>query len=468
MEYKNTAVKKTVYGFYDRYISEGNTPEKAIELTIHALQCYFSASNKTNEQAEKKDIYQKTIFHQFIQQAKDQTLVKRFPSARTQLLSNSIVQTNFKYFTSVDPDSGDRQVIFALQKLINQKSYDGFTRSEHARQNIQDNFSPAELEHFILFEYIDEALLERQQTVADTMAKQAGPKVKNLNINPTAFNHCREDILKNQQISFARQNYSLENMQASIDVGRNRRNQEDAVLLLTHPDNPKFKLLLVADGCGGHGGGEIASNYVATQMMQWFEQLDPRFYEPQYTEQLQQAYNEALYVISNNLEKEHPGCLSTYVGAIVNKTNTILSNIGDSRAYACCNGQLVQVSKDHSFAYQKWETKEIPDKDAIRFHRKSNLITNSMGRMSQAPYSTTFPNNAYQTLLLFSDGVTDCLSDEQIKAITASTPKHELAKALVDVALTTDSHRRFNSPDYVETIRGGKDNTTAAVIDNER
>ena len=82
-----------------------------------------------------------------------------------------------------------------------------------------------------------------------------------------------------------------------------------------------------------------------------------------------------------------------------------------------------------------------------------------------------FLNNSYKSLMLFSDGVTDCLSDAQLMAITKSTSPKDLAKAIVDKALTTESKLEDSKlgewyNDYDLVIPAGKDNTTAAVYHN--
>ena len=78
---------------------------------------------------------------------------------------------------------------------------------------------------------------------------------------------------------------------------------------------------------------------------------------------------------------------------------------------------------------------------------------------------TSKDNDSYDKLLLLSDGVTDCLSDNQIMAITKNTPRDKIAAALVDAANTIDSHReRKNDSAYYDDILAGKDNTTAAVF----
>ena len=85
--------------------------------------------------------------------------------------------------------------------------------------------------------------------------------------------------------------------------------------------------------------------------------------------------------------------------------------------------------------------------------------------MKPNPSILTIPND-YDVLILVSDGVSDCMSEKDIMAITEQTPRDEIAKKLVEFALENNSEIRQalkGNPNYNESVKGGKDNTTAAV-----
>ena len=82
-----------------------------------------------------------------------------------------------------------------------------------------------------------------------------------------------------------------------------RKNQEDAGIIMVHPSNPKFKLMVVADGMGGHSGGETASATVISQIKDWFEkEVDPEYYEK--PEALQEMLKEKILEISKTIDSE--------------------------------------------------------------------------------------------------------------------------------------------------------------------
>ena len=105
----------------------------------------------------------------------------------------------------------------------------------------------------------------------------------------------------------------------------------------------------------------------------------------------------------------------------------------------------------------------------MRFHYESNKVTQCLGMdetyKKMVPNIYFIDNSDYDTLILVSDGVTDCLSDDQIMIITTKTSREEIAKALVKSALENDSYRNTKNQEkeFVRTIYAGKDNTTAAV-----
>lgn len=257
---------------------------------------------------------------------------------------------------------------------------------------------------------------------------------------------------------------------ASTRIGKKRDNQEDAVVIMKYPANPKYKMIVVADGVGGNEKGEEASYITVTQIKEWFNTLEVSDFSNEDT--LVAKLGQKLNSISQQICKLKCNAGTTFVCAIVAKNNTVIVNVGDSRAYVVNGNNFKQISKDDSIGEKLYEGGNIKTRDDIRFHINGNVITEWLGQESAIkPNVKTIPNDAYDAVLLFSDGVTDCLSDNQIYAITKKTNHKELAKVIVNNAINTDSKRakRGDKTDmaYYEEIKGGKDNTTAAVYINK-
>jgi protein phosphatase len=282
-------------------------------------------------------------------------------------------------------------------------------------------------------------------------------KCKSAIASGVRFGPCNKDIILDGQLY------------ASSQVG-NRENQEDAVLLAKHPLNEQFKMLVVADGMGGYDNGEFASDLVVNKIGEWFKNLDLKCYSDQ--RELQSKFREILNKLNKEVAQKYNGAGSTFVGAIVGKNETIIANVGDSRAYISKRGSLEQVTKDQSVCYDYLEKGIIERKDDIRFHRESNKIKEYIG-IPEGNVDIDFykvNNKDYDTLLLFSDGVTDCLSDDKIKAFTRDTSGKELARTIANAATRTQSEIRpelAGNDQYHRRIPAGKDNATAAVYSKD-
>ena len=269
-------------------------------------------------------------------------------------------------------------------------------------------------------------------------------------------------------------NIELDEMQASTDIGKIRENQEDAILLIKDSKNPKFKMMAVADGVGGVNYGEVASHVIIKELKEWFENLSEDEKKCFYTgiEGLKEnLLNEIKSKIHPEVQKETFDIGgSTLVCAIVGEKNTLVANVGDSRAYIVKNGKLTQVSREDTVAQENLEKGKTPNKEAARFDGEAHCITQCIGMSRNAlihPNVKIIDNKDYDMLLLFTDGVTDCLSDEDIAVACRTTDKKELANKIVEKAIRHDSIRPEEYEDYNHLsqlyISGGKDNTTAAV-----
>lgn len=255
---------------------------------------------------------------------------------------------------------------------------------------------------------------------------------------------------------------------ATTMIGKVRENQEDAVLLVKDKDIQNFKMMVVADGMGGKQKGEIASHIIITKLKEWFESLNMEEKEKYFKDitSIEDNLKGKIQEVSFDVDWHLYGMGgATIVCAIIGNNNTIIANVGDSRAYIIKNGKLEQVTIDDAIVQEEYEMGNIPNKDAMRFHREVSGITQAVGMGIIDNIHTKILNNKnYDMLLLFSDGVTDCLSEEDIAVICNTTDRKGLAKTIAQKAVEHDSI----SPnvlyeeyvDYNLYVPGGKDNTT--------
>ena len=362
---------------------------------------------------------------------------------------------------------------------------------------------------------IVERMKREQIKYEQDLAKRSKPQyqVTNVRVNRELANICRDEIRAGVQIKRQneilqnnirngrtmqrpRRNYSVNNeLFATTDIGMVRQNQEDSVLILTHPSNPDYKMLVVADGVGGYEGGENASYETVYSMMDWFEHLDPKMMQEANKQELVNDWTRRLEKINSTIRSKYPRAGSTFVGAIVGEKSTSILSVGDSRAYMIDNNMdLRQLTVDDNIGYQNWnnhwgslyrESKSgrsrlvidrmidekdidrmLDEKDKVRFQRNSNVITGGLGLDYHVkPNVVSLSNSSYKTLMLLSDGVTDCISDKQLMSISRDSDPALLAQKVVDAALVNKSYRPEldKDPRYRSRITPGKDNATAAV-----
>lgn len=238
---------------------------------------------------------------------------------------------------------------------------------------------------------------------------------------------------------------------AATDVGRVRTVNEDAHLAAP-------PVYVVADGMGGHEGGDVASAIVAEE----FGLLADRGYEPSTAVD---AVRETLAacqrrILEYAVQQQHHGvdrrrsAGTTVVAALlVEEAGTpawLLVNLGDSRAYRFTGGVLEQVSTDHSLVQELVDAGQIT-REEMATHPERNVITRALGEglAGDADYFVV-PLADAERVLLCSDGVNGMLDDEAIGAVLAETSDpRDAADRLVAAAVAA----------------GGEDNATAVVVD---
>ena len=303
-------------------------------------------------------------------------------------------------------------------------------------------------------------------------------KIGKLRLFEKNISNCRSAIFSGATFEQSEGDIALTGgLYASSSKGKFRENQEDAVLLVRHPQDEEIKMMAIADGVGGESYGEVASHMAIDEMKRWFESIDTEQIEDM--EKLSLLIRQKIDEINWKIKTiKLPGInqppATTLVCAIIGKEQTIIANIGDSRAYIYKDRQIQQVTNDDTVAVvlESIDIKDEQQKDDLRFDKEAGVLVGGLGLnfgedfvTYSRPQTQVIDNSTYDVLLLFSDGVTDCLSDDQILAVTKHTKKSELAKKLVQKALNTNTKKRKGlvGEQYKDEILGGKDNTTAAV-----
>ncbi|MET0800135.1 MAG: Stp1/IreP family PP2C-type Ser/Thr phosphatase [Actinomycetota bacterium] len=219
------------------------------------------------------------------------------------------------------------------------------------------------------------------------------------------------------------------------DIGQVREGNEDSYLV-------EAPLYAVADGMGGHRGGEVASNLALDTIEAMFRAGDGTL-----ADQVRAA-NRAVH--ERSLQDRRVSGMGTTVTAVVVEDATVrLAHVGDSRAYLLRAGDLRQITADHTLVARMVTAGEISRQEAD-VHPHRNVLTRSIG--TEASVKVDEDDLALlddDRLLLCSDGLTDMVSEDQIKAILEAEP---------------DPQRAANRLVKAANRAGGVDNITALLL----
>ena len=231
---------------------------------------------------------------------------------------------------------------------------------------------------------------------------------------------------------------------ARTDVGMRRSANEDAYALV-----PELGLFLVADGMGGHLGGQRASHIASETTVAAMRRLAGR--PGSFTEKLRFCLAEANREIFETAQRkpELSGMGTTLVAVLASGGRLALLHVGDSRAYLIRRGRIRQLTDDHSLVAEMVRRREITPGDA-REHPHRHVLTRAVGvrRSVEGDLAELTPEDG-DLVVLCSDGLTGHVNDREIGAVSAQGRDLETACGdLVDLA----------------NDRGGDDNITVVIV----
>lgn len=209
-----------------------------------------------------------------------------------------------------------------------------------------------------------------------------------------------------------------------------------------------FPVFLVADGMGGQASGDVASALAVES----FRTLKGRALAT--VEGVEQSVERAFRAVRHEAAWHGAAGGTTLAGAVAvdvgGTAHWYVLNVGDSRTYLLDDGELQQVSVDHSVVQELVDAGAV-DREAARTHPQRHVITRAIGAGEEhAPDSWLLPAEPGQRLLVCSDGLSSELDDREIAGLLRATPSpSDAAASLVARALHA----------------GGRDNVTVVVVD---
>jgi PPM family protein phosphatase len=235
------------------------------------------------------------------------------------------------------------------------------------------------------------------------------------------------------------------------DVGCEREQNED-YFCYAEPESDslfqkKGRLLIVADGMGGHEGGQIASGIAVETVRDVYLAADD---DP--TAALSVALQSAHSAIRAHAA-EHPalaGMGTTCTCAVLKEDRLYYAHVGDSRLYLIRGGAISQITDDHSVVGRMLREGLITA-EAAAAHPDRNVLTAALGMDSAvlADFSETpIELEPGDVILAATDGLHGLVKNEELLASAGSLPPAGACKALVDLA----------------KVRGGFDNITLQIL----
>ena len=242
---------------------------------------------------------------------------------------------------------------------------------------------------------------------------------------------------------------------ARTDVGMKREHNEDSYLV-----NEDLGLYVVCDGMGGHAGGETASRLavqtIEREMMSARLRKDDPFSstaalpETPLAAALREAVEGACAAVfrTSRANPELAGMGTTCISLLINDAKAIVGHVGDSRAYLVRDGEVHQLSDDHSLVNEQVRA-GLLSADEAKHSRLKNIITRSVGFEEDVLVDVlgveTLPGDRF---LLCSDGLANLVENDEIRDYLIQNDLDEVPRKLIQLA----------------NERGGDDNITVVAV----
>jgi len=228
---------------------------------------------------------------------------------------------------------------------------------------------------------------------------------------------------------------------AATDIGRARGRNEDSYVV----HEPLFA---VADGMGGHRGGDVASSLAVAALRRAAESGNASW--PLLIEEFQAANREVFE--RGNDEAELHGMGTTLTAVWLSDAEARIAHVGDSRAYLLRDGSLHLLTEDHTLVERMVQAGKLSRTEA-RQHPQRSILTRALGIEEVLPVDeVTLPLRAGDRLLLCTDGLTSMIDDDAIRdLLLGEANTQEACEGLIDAA----------------NKAGGDDNITVVLLDVE-
>lgn len=237
---------------------------------------------------------------------------------------------------------------------------------------------------------------------------------------------------------------------AKTDLGRIRENNEDKFEFYIPDDEvvlaSRGQVFVVCDGMGGHAAGQIASELAAKTFIDVYLSHPAADVKDALVEALHAA-NRYVFMVSRSVPSRR-GMGTTFTGMVLLQNMGYVVQVGDSRAYRLRNGELKQLTEDHTYMNEMIRMGTLtPEQAAV--HPQKHVLTRAVG-VEENVMCDVFEFEIHEGDIYFlcSDGILNHVEDDAIGQLLASNGPASAAWKLVGQAL----------------LGGGSDNATALVV----
>lgn len=215
---------------------------------------------------------------------------------------------------------------------------------------------------------------------------------------------------------------------ARSELGLVRDGNEDAALVSS-------QLVAVADGMGGHAGGEVASKIAITSVKELSGVLNDPALDTESREDLLLNISFSIdheIASAANSDRSLQGMGTTLTALHLNGEHVELLHIGDSRCYQWRGKKLVQLSYDHTVMQELLDQGRLTPDEVINHPQRSLLTQALIGDSGIDPILHLFEAKVGDQYLLCSDGLSSVLSDHEIATIIKKSDPQKVVDHLID------------------------------------
>lgn len=231
-------------------------------------------------------------------------------------------------------------------------------------------------------------------------------------------------------------------------TGVNRSVNQDCFLCEKEAVGALPNLFIVADGLGGHNGGDFASKYCVENVKDYIKNNKG--------DSIISTIRSAITTVNEGIREKAKadeglkGCGTTIVLSTIENDILYIANVGDSRLYVIKNDKLTQITEDHSVVEEMIKS-GIIKKEEARFNPHKNKVTRALG--AEPDIEVDFFEVKLEKgdrVFLCSDGVSNMMDERILEEITSADKElPEICKILIDTAVNN----------------GGKDDATVVMIE---